>query len=83
MDSKLANKINSAACAVWFFREGIARKVSHEDVRTVQESSSAQIETAIEYIEAENRYSKHTIKCSLATGTIPGVKAYADSLKLA
>jgi hypothetical protein len=82
MTSELAHKINSSACAVWLFREGLVARVSHGNLRTVRDCSTAQIETAIEHIEAENRDSRRLIRCTLSLATIPGVKTYADSLEM-
>ena len=82
MTTELARKINSAANAVWFFREGISATLSKEHVLVVKECSAAQIETAIEHIHAENRDSKSTIYCTLGDNVAPGIKAYADALAL-
>jgi hypothetical protein len=54
MNTEHARKINNAACACWFFQQGITDKLPLEHVATIQGATVGQIQTASEVIEAEN-----------------------------
>lgn len=54
MNTELARKINQAACACWFFQNGIVEKLSAEHVETICKATIGQIQAASEVIEAEN-----------------------------
>lgn len=81
MTSETALKINSAACRVYMFREGLIRRLEVEDMERVKQCSVAQIQSAVERVEAINRDSRSKIVCVLAADVIPGVKAFASKFK--
>ncbi len=86
MNTPLAFKINSAVSRTYLFREGLAPSISIEDLLVVRGSTLAQIENAIEVVEAENEAAYSVagamIHCTVSQGELARVKAYADAVKI-
>lgn len=81
MSNEEALRLNEAACNVYLFREGLTQLLRQRDAELVRISSAARIESAVETVEAINRDSKGTIRCTLDRKVIPGVIAYAQRIE--
>lgn len=85
MTEETAQRINSAACRVWFYKEGIRSVLSLEDIGILNSVSAAQIQTAVDVVEASNAHrpsvgGKRTIRCTLAPESVASIKEYVASL---
>jgi hypothetical protein len=54
MNLEHARKINTAACFVWMFQQGIRAELHKDHIATIQNATVGQIQTASDTIEAEN-----------------------------
>lgn len=85
--TETAKRINGAACALWFYQQGIIGRISTEVVWLIQSVSVAQIQAASEVIEAMNAEApsvngKRKLYQTLDPAGAEKLKAYADSLAL-
>ena len=86
MTTNTANRINSAACRLWFFQQGLSERVAKEDVHVLKSVSVGQIQSASEVIEAVNEHApaveeKRLQYCVLHPDAARRLKAYADALQ--
>lgn len=86
MTSETANRINSAACSLWFFQQGIIERISNEVVLLLQSVSVTQLQTASDVVQAENEHApsvdgKRMQCCTLDPSGAARLKAYANSLQ--
>jgi hypothetical protein len=84
MTIEKAESINSSASRVYMWREGIINKHPYDAICVIKSVSIAQIQTAIEVMEAINRDAlspsgARSIVCTLAPCKISEVKEFADS----
>ncbi|MDD2765777.1 MAG: hypothetical protein PHE83_17580 [Opitutaceae bacterium] len=85
MTTETARKINAAACSAWLFQQGVLGRIGKGDVRLLQSLSVAQIQTAIDIIEAVNRDAPsirgvRTFSAHVDCQSVDQLKRYADSL---
>ncbi len=83
MNAQTARDLNAAACLVYMFREGLITRIPGDAIRKVTQATVAQIESAVERVEAENHDCATTpkkIQAYIASSAIPGVKDYAAVL---
>ena len=76
MNQDKAHKINSAAISVYMHRMGVSA-TNQAAVDIVKKHSVAQIETASEYVEAENMQRDGTIRCFMSGTSVARVKEFA------
>jgi hypothetical protein len=83
MTTSTAQRINNAACHLYFYMEGLAGCVQTDYVRIVQSVSVAQIQTAGDVVEAMNHAAlaegHGTITCVIEGSAVPRLKAFADA----
>lgn len=91
MTDATARHLNTAACHVWFFQNGLVGALAVEHVRTIHQATVAQLQTAADVVDALNltiaRDAKaqghaYRLECILDPGAAPRLKAYADSLEI-
>lgn len=85
MNQARANEINEAACQVWLFRHDLLAELPWETVELLKQCSTAQIQTATEYVDAANAIAMRqpgpkTIQCVVTTEAAAEVKAFVDAL---
>jgi Na+-translocating ferredoxin:NAD+ oxidoreductase RnfC subunit len=85
MDAETALRINSAACRIWLWKNGLSRSLPCEDVWLIRGVSVAQMETAAEVVEAVNENAPlnesgtRTMRCTPDAAAMPGIKDYAHT----
>lgn len=86
MTPETALRINAAACQVYFYRHGFVSELAIADALLIKEVTAAQIETAIEIVQAVNRDGPRDkegyrlIRGTLADDEIPRVKEFVATL---
>ena len=89
MTDATARRLNSAACWVWFYQQGLRESLDLDHLRTVQQATVAQLQTAADIVDALNLTSSaaarasntpYGMECILSPDAAAKLKAYADAL---
>ena len=75
-----AIRISRSATDIGLFLEGITGKVQKESIRDIAALSLAQLQTAVDVVQAENRNSRQgVLRVTCADGLLERVKEMADA----
>ena len=88
MNAETADRINSAACRAWLFEHGLRAELAFDDIGTINSCSSAQIQTAADFVNAADdaqpsKDGKRTFRCTIDPDAAGRLKAYVATLPAA
>lgn len=86
MNAETAHRINTAVSRAWLFRNGLLERLSFEEIATINSVSEAQIQTAIDVVNADddhrpaNASGWRIVHCSIEPSAAKALKAYVAQL---